>query len=80
MCVQRDILIQQVDVVGVEDCLYLNVYTLSIPDINKHKQQSYPVMIWFYGGGFFSGSGDSETYGPKFLLDKGVILVTVNYR
>ena len=67
-------------VTGAEDCLYLNVYTPSIPDPNKKKQESYPVMIYLYGGGFITGAADSESLGPKFLLDKNVILVTVNYR
>ena len=81
VCVQRNIFIHQEDVVGIEDCLYLNVYTASIPDPNKHEQQeSYPVMIWIHGGGFVTGAGDSKSYGPKFLLDKDVVLVTINYR
>ena len=60
--------------------MYLNVYTPSIPDRNKHEQELYPVMIWFHGGGYLAGAGDSESYGPTFLLDKEVILVAVNYR
>ena len=37
-----------------------------------------PVMVWFHGGGFLSGQ--ASMYGPEHLLDKDVILVTVNYR
>ena len=37
-----------------------------------------PVMVWFHGGGF--ASGQASMYGPEHLLDKDVILVTVNYR
>lgn len=37
-------------------------------------------MVWIHGGGFFFGSGDSDYFGPDFLLDKDVILVTFNYR
>ena len=37
-----------------------------------------PVMVWFHGGGFTSGQ--ASMYGPEHLLDKDVILVTVNYR
>lgn len=37
-------------------------------------------MVWIHGGGFKSGSGDSSLYGPDFLIEKGVILVTLNYR
>jgi carboxylesterase type B len=36
------------------------------------------VMVWFHGGGFVSGAG--SFYGPDYLLDKDIVLVTVNYR
>lgn len=44
-----------------------------------------PVMVWFHGGGFHMGSGDTDLYGPDYLLepgaaDEGVVLVTLNYR
>lgn len=59
---------------GNEDCLFLNVYTPSI------KGPKAPVMVWFHGGGFISGSGDSEFYGPNYLVEEGVVVVTINYR
>ncbi|KAL1460001.1 hypothetical protein WDU94_011942 [Cyamophila willieti] len=37
-------------------------------------------MVWFYGGGFAYGHADSDVNGPEFLMNKNVILVTVNYR
>ncbi len=39
-------------------------------------------MVWIHGGGFHSGSGNSETdfYGPDYILDRDVVLVTINYR
>lgn len=37
-------------------------------------------MVWIYGGGFGSGSGDSFIYGPNFFVSEGVVLVTMNYR
>lgn len=60
---------------GGEDCLYLNVYT---PSLNPPEPR--PVMFWIHGGGFVSGSGDDDWYGPKYLLKKDVVLVTINYR
>ena len=39
-----------------------------------------PVMVWIPGGGFFKGSGSSYEYGPDFLLEADVVLVTMNYR
>lgn len=35
-------------------------------------------MVWIHGGGFFEDS--SNKCGAKYLLDKDVILVTINYR
>ncbi|GBP50159.1 Esterase FE4 [Eumeta japonica] len=58
-----------------EDCLFLNVYS---PDLKpKHL---LPVMFFIHGGGYKSGSGDSDNYGPDFLMKQGVVLVTINYR
>uniref|UniRef100_A0A1B6DM88 Carboxylic ester hydrolase n=1 Tax=Clastoptera arizonana TaxID=38151 RepID=A0A1B6DM88_9HEMI len=56
-----------------EDCLSLNVYT-------KNLQGRRPVMVFFHQGGFMTGSGFSEIAGPRYLLDKDVVLVTLNYR
>ena len=41
-----------------------------------------PVMVWIHGGGWLLGSGNYETgfYGPGYLLDRNIILVTINYR
>uniref|UniRef100_A0A182T2N9 carboxylesterase n=1 Tax=Anopheles maculatus TaxID=74869 RepID=A0A182T2N9_9DIPT len=63
---------------GGEDCLYLNVYTTSAP--SETAGMLKPVMVWIHGGGFYTGSANSDFYGPEFLLQHGVILVTLNYR
>jgi acetyl esterase/lipase len=38
------------------------------------------VMVFIHGGGFSTGSGTSEFYGPDFLLSENVVVVTLNYR
>lgn len=38
------------------------------------------VIFFIHGGGFASGSGNNFFYGPDFLLEQDVILVTLNYR
>lgn len=58
---------------GVEDCLFLNVYS-------RELSEKRPVMVWIHAGGFLFGSGNSDLYGPEYLLNDGVILVTFNYR
>ncbi|XP_038219762.1 esterase FE4-like [Zerene cesonia] len=60
---------------GEENCLYLNVYTPNIEPADP-----LPVMVYIHGGGFNSGSGNSDQYEPEFLIKHNVILVTINYR
>ncbi|RZF46909.1 hypothetical protein LSTR_LSTR008037 [Laodelphax striatellus] len=62
--------------IGSEDCLFLNVYTPKIFDSNELK----PVMVWIHGGGFTFGCGDDELYAPDFFVQKDVVLVSINYR
>ncbi|KAL6435674.1 hypothetical protein ACFW04_005532 [Cataglyphis niger] len=63
------------DLIGEEDCLYLNVYT---PVLDKDARKA--VMVWFHGGAFNNGLGDDLFFGPDFLIEQDVILVTLNYR
>ncbi len=58
-----------------EDCLYLNVRTGNLNSDNKQ-----PVMVWIHGGGHQFGSGDFSYYQANGLVEKGVVLVTINYR
>ncbi|XP_026751915.2 juvenile hormone esterase-like isoform X2 [Galleria mellonella] len=60
---------------GTEDCLYLNVYIKTLT-----PKRPLPVMVWIHGGGFYTGSGDSDFYGPEFFMMHDIILVTFNYR
>ncbi|XP_053985421.1 uncharacterized protein LOC128879892 [Hylaeus volcanicus] len=61
-----------------EDCLRLNVYTTKLP--SKDENVSRPVLVFFHPGGFYSFSGQSFYFGPQYLMDKNIVLVTVNYR
>lgn len=63
------------ELIGAEDCLYLNVYTVDVESRRKR-----PVMVWIHGGGFSVGSGDASVYGPDYIVRKDVVLVTLNYR
>ncbi len=59
-----------------EDCLYLNVFTpTAVPETGARL----PVMVWFHGGGLFSG--ESNDYDGCKLASRGrVVVVTLNYR
>lgn len=37
-------------------------------------------MVYLHGGGFVMGGGVSYIFGPQLLLEKDVVLVTVQYR
>lgn len=64
------------ETVGVEDCLFLNVFTPSI--CPGHRRTTFPVMVWFHGGGFYLGA--AEEYLPHTFLDHDIVLVVVQYR
>lgn len=58
-----------------EDCLYLNVYTKDMNEANLR-----PVIVFIHPGGFYVGSGRSDQFGPEYLLEQDIVLVTFNYR
>lgn len=58
-----------------EDCLYLNVWRPA-----KIGTKPLPVFVWIHGGGFIAGAGSEEVFDSKGLVQRGVILVTANYR
>ncbi|XP_055851924.1 esterase FE4-like [Episyrphus balteatus] len=59
-----------------EDCLFLNVYTRNL---NKTTQNS--VVVYIHGGANAFGSGHSLSgFGPLYLLENDIVLVTFNYR
>ncbi|XP_026827449.1 esterase FE4 [Ooceraea biroi] len=74
-CVQWDR--YKSEIVGNEDCLYLNIFVPYIPDTSQEKLS---VMVMVHGGGYNTGSSDSKLLAPDYLLDQKVILVTMNYR
>lgn len=39
-----------------------------------------PVIFFIHGGGYSEGSGNDFFFGPDFLTEKDVIVVTINYR
>ena len=58
-----------------EDCLYLNVWTPA-PKASAHL----PVMVWIYGGGFQAGAASEPRQDGEKLAEKGVVVVSLNYR
>ncbi|KAG8034160.1 hypothetical protein G9C98_001244 [Cotesia typhae] len=62
-------------VIGSEDCLFLNIYTNTLNPI-----ASKSVMVWIHGGAWIMGSGNDDMHGPDYLIEKDIVLVTINYR
>lgn len=58
-----------------EDCLYLNVWAPSNPN-----SKNLPVLVYFFGGGFVAGDGSEPRYDGAALAQKGIVVVTANYR
>jgi para-nitrobenzyl esterase len=58
-----------------ENCLYLNVWTPA-----HSAGEKLPVMVWIYGGGYFTGSTSFPTNDGTQLAKQGVVLVSVSYR
>src|SRR5215472_10371162 len=58
-----------------EDCLYLNVWAPA-----KLGNEKYPVLVYFFGGGFMAGDGSEPRYDGESMARKGIVTVTVNYR
>lgn len=66
-------------VTGDENCLFLNVF---VPDqISSDEQKGndgeskLPVMVYIHGGAYQTGC--SSSYGPDFLLEQNVIVVSI---
>lgn len=59
-----------------EDCLFLNVWTPS-PRVSNNMA----VMVWIFGGGFYSGCASLQLYDGAYLAaTQGVVVVSMNYR
>ena len=56
-----------------EDCLTLNIWAPA----NAHNA---PVFFWIYGGALWGGASRDPVYDGAKLADRGLIVVTINYR
>lgn len=59
-----------------EDCLFLNVWTQAPGKTGK----KLPVAMWIHGGGYGAGWGTEPEMDGEAWAERGVVLVTINYR
>jgi para-nitrobenzyl esterase len=58
-----------------EDCLTLNIWTAG-----KSRKDKLPVVVWIHGGGFVGGAASCAVYDGKAMAERGIVLVSINYR
>jgi para-nitrobenzyl esterase len=58
-----------------ESCLFLNVWSPA-----HASDEKLPVMFFIHGGSWNSGAGSISMYDGSALAEKGVVIVTINYR
>lgn len=78
-----------------EACIYANVHVPmeALPAVQRTDKHEYqpiydyheprkglPIFVFIHGGGFQAGSGDTDLHGPEYLVSKGIIVITFNYR
>ena len=56
-----------------EDCLSLNIWT-------PQDAKNAPVFVWIHGGALTGGSGGDPIYDGSALAERGIVVVSINYR
>ena len=56
-----------------EDCLTLNIWAPA-------AAHDAPVFVWIHGGSLWTGSGRESLYEGTHLAERGIIVVSINYR
>ncbi|KAK9680178.1 Carboxylesterase family [Popillia japonica] len=58
-----------------EDCLYINVV------VPKPRPTAAAVLLWIFGGGFYSGTNTLDVYDHNIIVsEENIILVSMQYR
>ncbi len=76
-CMQEPGLAKQMGYEGElsEDCLFIDLWTPA-----KAATERLPVIVWIYGGGYFSGMSSVPLYNGANFAKQGVVFVSVSYR
>ncbi|XP_028171874.1 juvenile hormone esterase-like [Ostrinia furnacalis] len=67
-----------------EACIHANIHVpidaLPNTQIGASCTGGLPILVFIHGGGWVCGSGDADFNGPEYMVSKGVIVITLNYR
>ncbi|MCX7009684.1 MAG: carboxylesterase family protein [Kiritimatiellaeota bacterium] len=58
-----------------EDCLFLNIWAPVKADAGKSA-----VLVYIHGGMYQTGSGSAPVFDGEALAEKGIVVVTLNFR
>ena len=61
-----------------EDCLSLNIWAPA--EDSSLTNSKYPVILYFFGGGFVTGGSSCEIYDGSALAENKVIYISFNHR
>nr|UXP72004.1 esterase [Manduca sexta] len=67
-----------------ESCIYANIHVPRKSPAEQHEADQHeaglPILVFIHGGGFQSGSSNLDMHGPDYLISRGIIVITFNYR
>ncbi|XP_028171865.1 juvenile hormone esterase-like isoform X1 [Ostrinia furnacalis] len=67
-----------------EACIHANIHVPidALPNIHTGASCTgrLPILVFVHGGAWVSGSGDADIHGPEYLVSRGLIIITFNYR
>lgn len=49
-------------------------------NVTETKVSKLPVFVFIFGGSFDKETADDTIHGPDFLVEQGIIFVTISYR
>lgn len=78
-CIHANIHVPEAVLPNIGVNFYQNDATTSRTSF-KDIHNGLPILVFVHGGGFLSGSGDTDIHGPEYLVGKGMIVATFNYR
>lgn len=89
VCPQRDVIYGRIPFQprGMsEDCIYANIHVpITANLVTDSDEESgaalHRILVFVHGGGFNSGSGNSDLHGSEYFMYLGdFIIITFNYR